>query len=43
VTTTTRLPLAIHIAGQASKRGLVPRMPTGARLLADIAAMLTES
>ena len=33
--------LEIRLEGQASKRGLIPRMPGGERLLADTAAWLT--
>ncbi len=33
--------LAVHLEGQASKRGLIPRMPAGERLLADAATWLT--
>jgi len=31
----THSPLAVQVAGHASKRGLIPRLPTGERLLAD--------
>jgi hypothetical protein len=41
VTTTLDLPHAIRIDGQAAKRGLIPRMPAGDRLLADVGAWLT--
>ena len=34
------LPRPLELAGQASKRGLIPRMPTGERLLGDVAAWL---
>lgn len=40
--TTLDLPHAIRIDGQAAKRGLIPRMPAGERLLADIAAWLVD-
>ena len=33
--------LEVRLEGQASKRGLIPRMPGGERLLADAAAWLT--
>ncbi len=39
--TTLELPHAIRIDGQAAKRGLIPRMPAGERLLADAATWLT--
>jgi hypothetical protein len=42
VATTLDLPNAIRIDGQAAKRGLLPRMPAGERLLADIAAWLVD-
>ena len=41
MTTTLELPHAIRIDGQAAKRGLIPRMPAGERLLADVATWLT--
>ncbi len=41
MTTTLDLPHAIRIDGQAAKRGLIPRMPAGDRLLADVATWLT--
>jgi hypothetical protein len=34
------LPLAVHVSGQAAKRGLIPRVPPADRLLADIEAWL---
>jgi hypothetical protein len=40
VATQLDLPHSIQIDGQASKRGLIPRMPAGDRLLADVAAWL---
>lgn len=40
--TTLDLPHAIRIGGQASKRGLIPRMPAGERLLGDVAAWLAS-
>jgi hypothetical protein len=40
VVTQLELPRSIQIDGQASKRGLIPRMPAGERLLADVAAWL---
>ena len=33
--------LATRVVGQASRRGLIPRVPTGDRLLADVEAWLT--
>jgi hypothetical protein len=33
--------LVAHVGGQAQKRGLIPRMPAGERLLADAAVWLT--
>ncbi len=33
--------LEVRLEGQASKRGLIPRMPGGERLLADVADWLT--
>ncbi len=38
--TQLELPRSIQVDGQASKRGLIPRMPAGERLLADVAAWL---
>lgn len=35
------LPLAARVVGQASRRGLIPRVPTGERLLADVETWLT--
>ncbi len=32
--------LAVHAVGQASKRGLIPRLPAGERLLADVETWL---
>jgi hypothetical protein len=40
VPTAVHSPLAVHLVGRASKRGLIPRLPTGERLLADAAAWL---
>jgi hypothetical protein len=42
VVTKLRSTLEIRLEGQASKRGLIPRMPGGERLLADAAAWLTS-
>ena len=36
-------PLAAHVAGQASRRGLIPRVPTADRLLADVETWLTAN
>lgn len=36
-------PLAARVVGQASRRGLIPRVPTGDRLLADVEAWLTAN
>jgi hypothetical protein len=36
-------PLSAHLTGQASRRGLVPRVPTADRLLGDISAWLTSA
>jgi len=41
VVTKLQLPRSIEIDGQASRRGLIPRMPAGERLLADIATWLS--
>jgi hypothetical protein len=41
VATTLQPALLIRLEGQASKRGLIPRMPGGERLLTDIAEWLT--
>jgi len=35
--------LAARVEGQASRRGLIPRVPTGDRLLADVEAWLTTN
>jgi hypothetical protein len=40
VPTAVHTPLAVHLVGRASKRGLIPRLPTGERLLADAEAWL---
>lgn len=34
-------PLAARVVGQAARRGLIPRVPTGDRLLVDVEAWLT--
>ena len=34
-------PLAARVVGQATRRGLIPRVPTAERLLADAEAWLT--
>jgi hypothetical protein len=36
------LPLAVQIAGQASKRGRIPRLPSAERLIPDIEAWVTR-
>src|SRR4051794_13799787 len=36
-------PLAAHLVGQASRRGLIPRVPTADRLLADTETWLTAT
>ena len=36
-------PLAAHLIGQASRRGLIPRVPTADRLLADTETWLTAT
>jgi hypothetical protein len=36
-------PLAAHLVGQASRRGLIPRVPTADRLLADTETWLTTT
>ncbi|OGO53584.1 MAG: hypothetical protein A2Z32_10555 [Chloroflexi bacterium RBG_16_69_14] len=36
-------PLAARVVGQASRRGLIPRVPTGDRLLADVETWLTTN
>jgi hypothetical protein len=36
-------PLAAHVIGQASRRGLIPRVPTADRLLADTEAWLAAA
>ena len=36
-------PLAARVVGQASRRGLIPRVPTAERLLADTEAWLTSA
>jgi hypothetical protein len=33
-------PLVARVVGQASRRGLIPRVPTGDRLLVDVEAWL---
>ena len=40
VATDLSLPHPLELTGQASKRGLIPRMPAGERLLADVGAWL---
>jgi hypothetical protein len=33
-------PIVLHVTGRAAKRGLIPRLPTGERLLGDVEAWL---
>lgn len=41
VATIVARPLIAHAQGHASKRGIIPRLPTGERLLGDVEAWLT--
>jgi hypothetical protein len=39
-----RLPaVVVHLSGQAAKRGIIPRLPTGERLLTDVEAWLVAA